>query len=182
MSAAQPESRRAVFLDRDGVLIRAIVRDRRAYPARSMGELEILPGVVETCAELHDAGFLLICVTNQPDIARGTTSAETVAELNDHLRDALGLDDVLVCPHDDADDCECRKPRPGMLLEAAERWGIDLAASVMVGDRWRDIEAGRSAGCRTVFIRYGYDEPEPDAPDLIVDDLPMASHWIRFGA
>jgi D-glycero-D-manno-heptose 1,7-bisphosphate phosphatase len=182
MSAAQPDPRRAVFLDRDGVLIRAIVRDRRAYPARSLAEVEILPGVVEACTELHDAGFLLICVTNQPDIARGTTPSETVAEINDHVRAALGLDDVLVCPHDDADNCACRKPRSGMLLEAAERWGIDLSASVMVGDRWRDIEAGRSAGCRTVFVRRGYDEPEPDHPDLIVDEMPMASEWIRFGA
>jgi D-glycero-D-manno-heptose 1,7-bisphosphate phosphatase len=175
-------SRPAVFLDRDGVLIRAVERDGIPRPVTSVADAELLPGVVEACTELHDAGYLLVCVTNQPDIARGAVDAGTVAAINDHLREVLGLDDVVVCPHDDADDCSCRKPRPGMLLEAAQRWDIDLGHSVMVGDRWRDIDAGRAAGCRTVFVRHGYAERPPDGADLVTDGLAAAVPWIRFRA
>jgi D-glycero-D-manno-heptose 1,7-bisphosphate phosphatase len=169
---------RAVFLDRDGVLVRAFVRDDVPRPARTLEELELLPGVADACADLRAAGFLLICVTNQPDIARGTVTAAEVDRLNDRVRELLGLDDVVTCPHDDADDCDCRKPRPGLLLRAAARFDVDLAASVMVGDRWRDIEAGRAAGCRTVFVQHGYGERQPEDPDLVTDGLPAAVSWI----
>ncbi|HEY3722270.1 MAG TPA: HAD-IIIA family hydrolase [Acidimicrobiia bacterium] len=170
---------RAVFLDRDGVLARSHVHDGVPTPPASVTELEILPGVVDACAQLHRAGFLLVCVTNQPDIARGRARAEDVAAINASISGALGLDDVLTCPHDDADDCACRKPRAGMLREAAARWEIDLRASVMVGDRWRDIEAGREAGCATVFVDHGYAERQPEDPDLVVEGLPAAVTWIR---
>jgi D-glycero-D-manno-heptose 1,7-bisphosphate phosphatase len=169
---------RAVFLDRDGVLIRAFVRGDIPRPAASLDELELLPGVPEACVELRAAGFLLICVTNQPDIARGTVTATEVDALNARVRELLDLDDVLTCPHDDIDDCDCRKPRPGLLLQAAARFDVDLAVSVMVGDRWRDIEAGRAAGCRTVFVQHGYAERQPEDPDLVTDGLPAAVSWI----
>jgi len=176
-------TRRAVFLDRDGVLVRATERDGVPRPPASLADLEILPGVPDACRTLHAAGFLLICVTNQPDIARGNTTAEVVSELNGQLRRELDLDDVLVCPHDDADDCACRKPRPGMLVGAAKVWDVDLSTSVMVGDRWRDIEAGEAAGCRTVFVDHGYAERRPEHPDLVVPDLAAAVPWITtFGA
>jgi D-glycero-D-manno-heptose 1,7-bisphosphate phosphatase len=169
---------RAVFLDRDGVLIRAFERDGVPRPAASLDELELLPGVADACAELRAAGFLLICVTNQPDIARGAVTAAAVAALNDRVVDLLGLDAVLTCPHDDADDCDCRKPRPGLLLEAAARFDVDLAASVMVGDRWRDIEAGQEAGTGTVFVDHGYAERRPADPDLVTDGLRAAVSWV----
>jgi len=170
--------RRAVFLDRDGVLNRAIVRTGRPYPPRSMDEVQILPGVEEACRRLHAAGFLLIMVTNQPDVASGTQTRVAVDAMNAALRARLALDDVRVCPHDDADDCPCRKPRPGLLCAAAREWHVDLAASVMVGDRWRDIEAGRAAGCRTVFIDYGYAERRPGGEDVVVASLIDAVPWI----
>jgi D-glycero-D-manno-heptose 1,7-bisphosphate phosphatase len=170
---------RAVFLDRDGVLVRAYERGEVSRPPASLEELELLPGVVEACAALHRSGFLLVCVTNQPDIARGKADAADVAALNARVVVLLGLDDVLTCPHDDADQCPCRKPLPGMLLEAAERWTIDLSASIMVGDRWRDIEAGRAAGCGTVFVDHGYAERQPENPDLVVEGLPAAVTWIQ---
>ena len=168
----------AVFLDRDGVLIRTFVRAGVPRPPESEEEFALLPGVAEACDDLRAADFLLFVVTNQPDIARGTTSPELVERLHDRLRGELPLNDVFVCPHDDADDCLCRKPRPGMLFDAASRWDVDLPASFMVGDRWRDVEAGRAAGCRVAFVDHGYSEtPEIDA-DVVVSDLPEAAEWI----
>jgi D-glycero-D-manno-heptose 1,7-bisphosphate phosphatase len=167
-----------VFLDRDGVLNRALVRDGKPYPPQTLGELEILPGVPEACARLRGAGLRLIAVTNQPDVGRGTQSRDAVDAINRAVQSSLQLDDVRVCPHDDRDACGCRKPAPGLLLHAARDWGIDLAASVMVGDRWRDVESGKRAGCKTVFIDRGYMERRPDAPDLTVASLPEAVSWI----
>jgi D-glycero-D-manno-heptose 1,7-bisphosphate phosphatase len=167
-----------VFLDRDGVLNRAFVVDGVPHPPASPEEMELLPGVREACAALHEAGLLLVVVTNQPDIARGSVHAGSVDLDNEKLRSALPLDDIVVCPHDDADGCECRKPKPGMLVEAARRHGIDLARSVMVGDRWRDIAAGRAAECSTVFVDHGYAEPQPISPDLTVSSLVDAVPWI----
>jgi D-glycero-D-manno-heptose 1,7-bisphosphate phosphatase len=175
-------TRRAVFLDRDGVLIRAVEQDGVPHPVATVADVDLLPGVAEACAQLHDEGFLLVCVTNQPDIARGTIDAGSVALINEHVRTLLHLDDVLTCPHDDADACSCRKPLPGLLLDAADRWDIDLERSVMVGDRWRDVEAGRRAGCLTVFVRHGYAEREPEGPDLVTDGLLAAVPWIRIRA
>lgn len=168
----RPQSRRAaVFLDRDGVLNAAVVRDGRPFPPASVAETRILPGVAEACAALKQAGYLLIVVTNQPDIARKKPNAAAVDAINKMLADTLHLDDVRVCPHDDADNCHCRKPKPGLLLDAAGDWQIDLSTSFMIGDRWRDIAAGTAAGCRTVFIDYGYDEPRPDAADYVCSSL-----------
>jgi D-glycero-D-manno-heptose 1,7-bisphosphate phosphatase len=160
-----PAGRRAVFLDRDGVVNAAVVRDGKPYPPSSVAEVRILPGVADALARLKSAGFLLIVVSNQPDVARGTTPRARVEAINAALADALPIDEFRTCFHDDGDACACRKPRPGLLLDAASRWHIDLARSFMVGDRWRDIDAGRRAGCRTVFIDYGYAEPQPQAFD-----------------
>lgn len=172
-------ARRAVLLDRDGVLNRCIVRDGRPYPPSGPDEVEILPGVPEAIERLRRAGFLTIVVTNQPDVARGAVSRETVEAIHDRLRAALPLDDILTCCHDDADRCECRKPLPGLLHEAARRHGIDLAGSYLVGDRWRDIEAGQAAGCRTIWIDYGYRERRPASPpDATASGLPGATAWI----
>lgn len=170
---------RAVFLDRDGVLNRAVVRDGKPYPPSSVEELELLPGVAEALGRLKEAGFLLIGATNQPDVARGTMRREVVAAINAAVLAALPLDEMLVCHHDDGDRCACRKPRPGLLMEAAARHVIDLKASFMIGDRWRDIEAGQNAGCATILIDNGYDERSPkDPPDLTVGSLVEGVNWI----
>jgi D-glycero-D-manno-heptose 1,7-bisphosphate phosphatase len=170
--------RRAIFLDRDGVLNRAKVVDGKPLPPSSVDELELLPGVEQACRQLHEAGLLLIVVSNQPDIARGTQTMATVEALNRELSSRLPLDEIRVCPHNDADRCLCRKPAPGLLLDAAQDWGIELENSVMVGDRWRDVEAGRRAGCKTVFIDSGYSERPPEAPDLTARGLGEAVPWI----
>lgn len=170
--------RRAVFLDRDGVLNAAVIRGGKPFPPASLAEVTILPGVPEACARLRDAGYLLIVVTNQPDVARGTTSMETVSAINGALAAALWLDEVCVCAHDDVSACQCRKPQPGLLTEAGVRWGIDMALSFMVGDRWRDVEAGRRAGCRCIFVDYGYDERRPEEPDFTTTSLSGAAEII----
>jgi D-glycero-D-manno-heptose 1,7-bisphosphate phosphatase len=169
----------AVFLDRDGVINRVTVRGGRPYPPGDLSQLKILPGVPDAMRELKVAGFDLIVVTNQPDVARGTTSREQVESINARLMDQLPLDEVLTCFHDDADACNCRKPRPGFMLEMWDKWGIDLARSFLVGDCWRDVEAGRNAGCRTVLIDCGYDEHRPSGQaDYVCGSLSEAARWI----
>jgi D-glycero-D-manno-heptose 1,7-bisphosphate phosphatase len=169
---------RAVFLDRDGVLNRASVRDGRPFPPQSVEEIEILPGVAEALHQLRSVGFLLIVATNQPDVARGTQRREVVEAINDRLMAALPLSEIRVC-YEDGDDCPRRKPNPGLLIEAADEYGIDRSASFMVGDRWRDVEAGRRAGCRTIFLDLGYAERQPDPPaDHTAPNLPAGVAWI----
>jgi D-glycero-D-manno-heptose 1,7-bisphosphate phosphatase len=170
--------RRAVFLDRDGVLNRAMVRDGRPYPPRNAAELELLPGVPEACHALRSAGFLLIVVTNQPDVARGTLTREAVEEIDCAIEEKIELDGFYVCYHTDGDGCDCRKPLPGMLVRAAHDFDIDLAASYMVGDRWRDVEAGANAGCTTILVDYGYAEKVNCAPSHCVKSLGEAAEWI----
>ena len=169
---------RAVFLDRDGVINRAIVRDGKPYPPCSLEELEVAEDA-GCLGRLKSLGFLLLVVTNQPDIARGSQTIEALEAIHEFLRRALPLDDFLVCPHDDRDGCACRKPRPGLLFEAQRRFGIDLDRSFLVGDRWRDIDAGRAAGCRTVHLDRNYREPGPShPPDARVGSLADAVDWI----
>jgi len=169
---------RAVFLDRDGVINRAVIRDRRPHSPAGPGDLELFPDVGESLVRLRDAGYRLVVVTNQPNVARGIQSREVIDAMHQVLMRALPLDEIRVCPHDDADGCACRKPAPGLLLSAARETGLDLAGSFMIGDRWRDVEAGRQAGCRTVFIDWGYDEPRPRRPDFTASSLTEAVDWI----
>jgi D-glycero-D-manno-heptose 1,7-bisphosphate phosphatase len=169
---------RAVFLDRDGVLIRAPVVDGRPRSIRRVQELELEDGAREACATLRDAGFLLVAVTNQPEIARGTLAREAVDAMHARLAQLLPLDDIRLCPHDDADGCACRKPKPGMLLDAAREHGIDPRRSFLVGDRWRDIGAGRAAGCTCVLLDRKYSESMPERPDTTVRELGEAVAWI----
>ena len=166
---------KAVFLDRDGVINRASVREGKPCPPANLAELEILPGVAQALEKLRAAGFLLVVVTNQPDVARGTTRREVVEEINTSLAAELPIDEFRTCYHDSGDGCECRKPKPGALLIAAKQYGLDIAQSYMVGDRWRDIEAGQKAGCKTIFVDYCYDEKQPNTFDYKVASLAEAT-------
>ena len=169
---------RAVFLDRDGVINRAPVRLGKPYPPGSLEELEILPGVVEALEQLQRASFLLIVVTNQPDVARGTQTREVVEAMHAFLQATLPITETMTC-YEDGERCPDRKPNPGMLLKAAALYDIDLSSSFMVGDRWRDVEAGRRAGCQTVFLDYQYQEPRPDpAATFTCANLRSAANWI----
>jgi len=169
---------RAVFLDRDGVLNSSVVRDGRPYPPETAEEVEILPGVREALERLREAGFRLIVVTNQPEVARGTKSRAEVEEVHARLGEKLGLNDFRTCLHDDEDACPCRKPAPGLLLSAAADLAIDLSHSFMVGDRWRDVEAGQRAGCVSIFVDNGYRERSPTGRFIRVTSLAEAADWI----
>jgi D-glycero-D-manno-heptose 1,7-bisphosphate phosphatase len=154
------------------------VRDGRPFPPARVEDLEVLPGVGPALSRLRDAGFLLVVVTNQPDVARGTQRRDVVDAMHAALAATLPIDAFCVCPHDDGDGCGCRKPEPGLILEAARARRIDLRRSVMVGDRWRDVEAGRRAGCATVFVDRGYAERRAETPDTVVGSLDEAVDWI----
>jgi D-glycero-D-manno-heptose 1,7-bisphosphate phosphatase len=170
---------KAVFLDRDGVLNRVIVRDGKPYPPASLAELEILPDVPEALASLKARGFLLLVVTNQPDVARGSQQRAVVESMHRALQAALPIDEFFVCYHDDPDVCPCRKPKPGLLLQAASRYGLELTASYLIGDRWRDIEAGQAAGCATAWIDRNYAERSPSQPPTVrVTSCGEAARWI----
>jgi D-glycero-D-manno-heptose 1,7-bisphosphate phosphatase len=170
---------KAVFLDRDGVLNRAILRKGKPHPPDTVEELEILPDVPEALAALKAGGFLLLVVTNQPDVARGTQQRSVVEAIHSTLAAALPIDDFFVCYHDDRDGCDCRKPKPGLMVQAAAKYGIDLGASYLIGDRWRDIDAGRAAGCRAIWIDRGYSERGPSEPPAArVNSCLEAARWI----
>jgi len=173
------KKQRAVFFDRDGVLNAALVRDQKPYPPSSLAELEIFTHATDLLKQLKERGFYLIVATNQPDVGRGKQTKEAVDGINQAIRDTLPIDAIFTCFHDNSDGCECRKPKPGLLLQASRQFGIDPARSYMVGDRWRDIDAGASIGCRTVWIDYHYHERGPSAtPDARVSSLREAVEWI----
>jgi D-glycero-D-manno-heptose 1,7-bisphosphate phosphatase len=168
---------RAVFLDRDGVINHNELRDGRPVGPESLAQFVILPGVREAIEAFHAAGYLVIVATNQPDVSR-----ELIEAMHAQLRSTLKVDDIKICFHKEADNCACRKPKPGLLLEAAREREISLSQSWMIGDRWRDIDAGKAAGCRTVLVDYGYpNERRPRDPDIIVHSLIEAVPFVTGG-
>jgi D-glycero-D-manno-heptose 1,7-bisphosphate phosphatase len=167
--------RPAVFLDRDGTLNVAQLRKGLPHPPESVAEFRLLPGVEEGCRRLRAAGYVLVVVTNQPDVGRGEQTTENVEAIHRRLLELLQIDRIEVC-YDPGrgEESEFRKPRPGMILKAARELGLDLARSWMVGDRWRDVDCGANAGVRTVFIDYGYAEALRSRPTYSVADFPSA--------
>ncbi len=170
--------RPAVFLDRDGVLNRCFPAGGVTRPPQDVTDFEFLPGAVAAARRLADGGFALAVVTNQPDVARGVQTVEGVERLNGLVRAAVPVLDVLTCWHDTADGCSCRKPKPGLLLEAARHWGLDLAHSYMVGDRWSDVEAGRAAGCVSLLVETPHSGRQRCRPAACVGSLAEAADWI----
>jgi D-glycero-D-manno-heptose 1,7-bisphosphate phosphatase len=163
--------RRAVFLDRDGVLNEIVQRDGHPASPRLLSQLELVPDL-DQVARLADAGFLVFVVTNQPDIARGHVDADLIEAIFDAIRTRAPIDDHRVCPHEDADGCACRKPKPGMILDLARHWHVDMARSWMIGDMWRDVEAGRAAGLGVILIGRPYNAATE--ADVVVDSLTAA--------
>lgn len=171
--------RRAVFLDRDGVIVIPEFRDGRSYAPRQLEDYRFYPDAAPALARLKRAGYLLIVVTNQPDIGHGLIAQDTVDEMHRRLLRQLPIDAVKLCPHTQDQGCPCRKPKPGLLLDSARELGISLPRSFMVGDRATDVEAGRAAGCTTVFIDLGYtSEIKPPAADIVVRSVADAAEAI----
>lgn len=177
--AARTSFRRsAVFLDRDGVLTSLRTEGGVQRPPSSLSELELMPGAAQACRSLRRLGYVLVMITNQPDVPRGRTQREAVDAINDVVASRLALDDVRVCYHDDPDECECRKPRPGMIIDAAQDLALNLRSSFVIGDRWRDVEAGRRAGCRTILLDGSPDEGLSCSPDFRARSLTEALRHI----
>jgi D-glycero-D-manno-heptose 1,7-bisphosphate phosphatase len=163
---------RALFLDRDGVINRSLVREGRPFAPTTMSDFEFLPGVKDALFLTKRAGFMNIVVTNQPDLGAGKIDSEQFDLIHTHCLSELEIDAIKVCPHVEEDHCGCRKPLPGMILNASKEYGIDVSKSYMIGDRWRDIECGQAAGCKTnFFIDYGYSERMPGPPYTMVSNL-----------
>tara|TARA_Y100000739_G_C20483161_1_gene406875 strand:+ start:121 stop:663 length:543 start_codon:yes stop_codon:yes gene_type:complete len=161
---------KAIFLDRDGVLNKPVIINGKPYPPASLKDLIIPNDLEKSLIELKKRGFLLIMITNQPDVARGKSKLEEVEAINNYLKQKLNLDYVMCCYHDDNDNCLCRKPKPGMILSAEKKWKINLKKSFLIGDRWKDIQSGKSAGVKTFLIDYNYDEKYIE-PDFKVNDF-----------
>jgi len=174
------EMRPAIFLDRDGVINNAIIRNNKPYPPANLNDVVFLPGIYEAIKSLQTAGYMIIIITNQPDVAKGIQSKERVEAIHRMIRQKFQVDDIKVCYHIDEDNCCCRKPKPGMILDAAKEHKIDLSRSYMIGDRWRDIEAGKSAGCKTILIQpeVPYNETIAQGMDATVKSLSQAAIFI----
>lgn len=169
-------STKAVFLDSDGVLNTAIIKEGKPHAPTTLAELEIPLEVKPSLDRLKSAGYLLICVTNKPDIERGLMTQAEVDEIYTKIRHDLSLDDVFICYSENSD---CYKPKPGLILEATKKYDIDLSISFMIGDRWRDVGAGQNAPCKTIWIDRGYTERKPDPPaDYTAYSLSEACDWI----
>jgi len=171
---------KAVFLDRDGVVNKAIIINGRPYPPLTLKEMEILPGVLQGITLLKKNGYHVFIVTNQPDVARGLTNIEKVKEMNFYLEKELSIDEVFCCIHDGKEGCSCRKPKPGMILDAAMKWNIDLSKSYIVGDRWRDIEAGKAASIITILIDYKYEEKRVEPDYVCKSFLEVVSYILKI--
>ena len=177
--------RPAVFLDRDGTLNLQVIRDGKPYPPATLDAFRLFPDVPAACAQLAAAGFVLVVATNQPDVGRGTQDQSVVEAMHARLRELVpSISHIEVCYAPGAAHAPNlppdprRKPEPGMLLDAARTLDLDLARSWMVGDRWRDIDCGKRAGVRTVFIDFGYAEELRAAPDFIVKSFAEAAATI----
>lgn len=160
-------SRRAVFFDRDGVILKPMVENGVPRPPYSVAEYKeksgLVPGARAAVAAARAVGFLAILVTNQPDLTYGKITKEDFEYIQGEVA-ALPFDDIFICFHAREERCNCKKPKPGMLLEAAKKWHIDLARSFMIGDTASDLGAGRAAGCKTILLDYSYNQ------DLTTDD------------
>lgn len=168
--------RPAVFLDRDGVLNEVRLADGTAKPPLHVGDVVVAPATQQAVQRLRSHGFVLVCVTNQPDIASGDASRDVVDAINSELAARLQLDAVYVCPHRNADGCTCRKPKPGMLLQAAEDLSLDLSASWLIGDRWVDVAAGRAAGVGSILLEtpYSWNRTSSGSPAADLRDVAAA--------
>ena len=147
---------RAVFLDRDGVVNQVVFRKGQPSSPRSLEEFIWVEGIQEAVKRLKSASWLVFVITNQPDIARQKLDPIISGQISATIYQYLPIDEIVVCPHDNDDNCACRKPHPGMLISLAERWQVDLGQSLIIGDSWKDMAAGKNANCQTILLERYY--------------------------
>ena len=163
--------KRAAFFDRDGTLNHLVWRNGKFSPPFFKAELEIVPIAYKVISELRDLDFIPVIFTNQPDIARNKVTLESVNIINREISTILGIKNIYTCIHDDADNCSCRKPLPGMLLSAANDLNIELSESIVIGDSWRDVEAGQAVDCRCFLIENPQNIRLPNHPFEMIKSL-----------
>lgn len=167
---------KAVFLDRDGVLNHPIIKNGKSYPPQFLKDFVIYEDAYEATKRLKQHGFLLVVVTNQPDVGRGTQNLETVEKMHSLLISKLPIDRVEM---ETDEDSENYKPKPGMITRSSKLLGIDISKSYMIGDRWRDVGAGQNAACRkTILIDRGNAEPLNYIPNYACSTLLDAVEYI----
>lgn len=162
---------KAVFLDRDGIINRAIIEKGKPYPPLRISKVYSIEGIKEVIEKIHEKGYLAIVVTNQPDVANHLVDKRTVDKINEYLKSIVKFDDVFTCYHNEKDNCDCRKPKVGLFIKAKGLYQIDFSKSFVVGDRWKDIEAGKNIGCKTIFVDYGYNEKRPKNPSYVIKNV-----------
>ena len=145
--------KRAVFIERDGILNEVRTGPKQQITPIGLEDFKILTSVSEALKKLKAVGYVVIATTNQPGLSRGYQSRRELDRMHELLRGNLPLDDIMVCPHDEADHCPCRKPRSGLLVEAAFKWHLNLDHSFVVSDKWQDAEAARTAGCTSLLVQ-----------------------------
>jgi len=172
--------KRALFLDRDGVLNIPILRGGRTYAPVQFSDFQLYEDVIPTLHEVKNRGYLLVLITNQPDLSKGLLAPEELHRMHQFLQEKIPFDSLEVCPHQDSDDCECRKPKPGMILRAAKQLSIDLSQSIVIGDRWRDILAGKTAGCKTALkIVEDFTDDRQETPDWTIFQLQEILKYLK---
>jgi D-glycero-D-manno-heptose 1,7-bisphosphate phosphatase len=172
-------NRMAVFLDRDGTLNKAYIEDGLPISPSSLNKFKIIKGVKKSINRLKKLNFLCILITNQPDVFRGKIAKKTVVKMNSYIKKKIKLDDIFVCYHDNEHNCSCRKPKPGLLFKASKKWKIDLNKSFMIGDRWKDILAGKKVGCKTIFINNNYKNDKKVKADFTFKSLLKAVNKVE---
>ena len=172
-------NRKAIFLDRDGTLNKVYIENGLPISPSSLNKFKIIKGVKKSINRLKKLNFLCILITNQPDVFRGKISKKTVVKMNSYIKKKIKLDDMFVCYHDNEHNCSCRKPKPGLLLKASKKWKIDLKKSFMIGDRWKDILAGKKVGCKTIFINNNYKNDKKVKADFTFKSLLNAVNKIE---
>lgn len=170
-------TKKALFIDRDGVINKSIIRNGKPYAPINFLEFEMLDGVEEAFYLLKKSEYMSIIVTNQPDIASGKQTLLSLNKLHNYLQEKYSIDLIRVCPHKEEDGCDCRKPKPGMIISASKKLNININFSYMIGDRWTDILCGQRAGCKENFyIDNNYSEKKPDKP---FTHVPSLLHCVR---
>ncbi len=164
---------KAVFLDRDGVI--NSVANRNGFSPRSFKDFEILPGVKETIDKFKELGYLVFIITNQPDIARNLMQIEELEKMHSLVNEQFNIDDIEICPHENEDNCSCRKPKPGMIFNLAEKWNVDVLESVFIGDSKKDYKAAKAANIKFLYVRHDYNEEIED-----VISIPHLKHAITY--